>query len=59
MSDYGPHWKLNRKLGHSALKSYGEDAGKMEVKVTKEAEILCERVRKNHENAVDVHLELG
>ena len=58
-ADYGPHWKLNRKLGHSALKMYGDDAGEGEHKVTRECEELCLRLKETIGEPIDMHCEIG
>ena len=36
LGDYGPAWKLQRKIAHSALRVYGSARGALEEKITEE-----------------------
>ena len=36
LGDYGPAWKLQRKITHSALRVYGSARGALEEKITEE-----------------------
>ena len=38
--DYGPAWKLQRKIAHSALRVYGSSQGILEEKVAEEVRFL-------------------
>ena len=36
LGDYGPAWKLQRKIAHTALRVYGSARGTVEEKITEE-----------------------
>lgn len=58
-SDFGAYWVLNRKLGHAALKMYGDGMGNLEKKVIYSSEDLHGRLVKSQGKPVDVHMEYG
>ena len=57
--DYGPLWKLLRKIGHSSLKIYGEGAGRFETLMIKESDALHERLKKKSKNPMELQTEFG
>ena len=59
MTDFSPLFSYLRKLGHSALKMYGDGRGSLEEMVVVESDALHERIRKSGGETVDVHLEFG
>ena len=56
-SDYGPTWRLLRKVGHASLKMYGEGMNKLEGLVVKECEEMHARI--NQSNCSDPYYEYG
>ena len=56
-ADYGSHWKVHRKLAHTALVTFGE--GNIEAKIQMEAFALNERLANANGQPVDVHVEFG
>ena len=57
-ADYGPAWKLLRKLGHASLKMYGEGMGRLEDLVTKESQEMHTRINQSN-GSIDPHFEYG
>ena len=43
--DFGPRWKLLRKVAHSALRMYGTGIKNLEQKVVREVEEVCDHLR--------------
>ena len=58
-TDFSPLWVFQRKLGHAALKMYGDRFGSLEEKIVLESDDLRERIIKVGGELVDVHLEFG
>ena len=57
--DYGPLWKILRKIGHSSLKTYGEGKESFEKSMVKESEELHKRLLKKSESPIELHSEFG
>ena len=57
--DFTPIYKFNRKLGHKALKMYGEGFGSLEEKISTEAMFLIQRLKGTLEKPVDVRFMMG
>lgn len=58
-ADYGPYWKMLRKLTHSALKIYGEGMQKIAQMIVTESEELRDILKTYDGQAVDPKLEIG
>ena len=58
-SDFGPLWVFQRKLGHAALKMYGDGMGNLEKKVILNSDELNLRLKESDGTPVDLHLEFG
>ena len=58
-ADYGPYWKMLRKLTHSALKIYGEGMQKIAQMVVIESEELRDILKTYDGKAFDPKLEIG
>ena len=60
MEDYGPMWRMMRKVSHSALKMYGDGMGRIEEKVVKESQEMHVRLRRKLvKGPIDLQHELG
>lgn len=59
LSDYGPLWKMLRKLAHSSLRLYGENLEKFENWIVKESEELHKILLKTGGEAVNPDYEIG
>ncbi|KAK3744428.1 hypothetical protein QZH41_003163 [Actinostola sp. cb2023] len=55
--DYGPRWKLYRKLSHSAIKVYGE--GRLQEVISKEVNELCKRAALQDGKSIDMSMEFN
>ena len=58
-TDYGPLWKLQRKLGHQSLKTYGEGYGNLEDALTKQCRDLVQRLHATDKKPIDIRMEFG
>ena len=58
-ADFSPTYRFNRKLGHKALKMYGEGFGSLEEKISSEAKFLVQRLKGTLEKPVDVRFMIG
>ena len=59
-ADFGPFWRFQRKLAHTALRSYGEGVGNtVDDKIRMESEALNQRLSDADGKPVDVHIEFG
>ena len=58
-TDYGPSWKLMRKIGQSSLKIYEENSGYFEKAVVKESEELHKRLLKKINHPMELHTEFS
>lgn len=59
LSDYGPLWKMLRKLAHSSLRLYGENLEKFENWIVKESEELHKILLKTGGEAINPDYEIG
>lgn len=57
-SDFGPTWKLQRKIAHSALKMFGNGIKPLEEKVCNETDELIKRFEAVEGQAFDPHHEI-
>lgn len=57
MADYGNKWRLFRRMGHSALKVYGENI--LQQIICTEIKDLCRRLENSNGNAVHINKEIG
>ena len=58
-TDYGPLWKMLRKLAHSVLRVYGENMERYENWVVTESEELHQIILKTDGKAIDPEHEIG
>ena len=58
-ADYGPMWRLVRKIGHASLKMYGNGLKNLEVLVIKESEELHKRFDGCLGKPIDPHHNIG
>jgi len=59
MLDFSPTYRFNRKLGHKALKMYGEGFGSLEEKITMEADFLVRRLQETCAKPFDVRFMIS
>ncbi|XP_031548545.1 steroid 17-alpha-hydroxylase/17,20 lyase-like [Actinia tenebrosa] len=57
MADYGRKWRLFRRMGHSALKVYGENT--LQYIICTEIKDLCRRLENFNGKAVHINKEIG
>ncbi|XP_031565203.1 steroid 17-alpha-hydroxylase/17,20 lyase-like [Actinia tenebrosa] len=57
LMDYGAKWKLYRKLGHSAIKIYGE--GRLQEVISKEVDELCKRLEAEVGKPLDIAIQFN
>ncbi|XP_065649370.1 steroid 17-alpha-hydroxylase/17,20 lyase-like [Hydra vulgaris] len=57
--DYGPLWKVLRKVGHSSLKIYGEGCGRFEKLLAKESKELHKRILDKSNSPMELKTEFG
>ena len=57
--DYGPMWKLVRKIGHQSLRMYGDGMRHLENLIIKESEELHERLDKCIGKSINPHHNMG
>ena len=58
-SDYGPAWKLMRKITHSSMKMYGANMEQLEKNVLQEAKELFKRVEEKDGASFDPKYEIS
>ena len=58
-ADYGPLWKLLRKLAHSVLKVYGKNMERYESWFATESEVLNQIFLKANGKVIDPKEEIG
>ena len=59
MADYGSHWRMMRKLSSKALKTFGDQYSRLEVKVACEGEALSKRLLERQGQAIDLNHEFS
>ena len=58
-ADYGPMWRLVRKIGHSSLRMYGDGLKNLESLIIKESEELHKRLDENVGRSLNPHHNIG
>ena len=58
-ADYGPMWRLVRKIGHSSLKMYGDGLKNLESLIIKESEELHKRLDRCIGRPINPHHDIG
>ena len=58
-ADYGPMWRLVRKIGHSSLRMYGDGLKNLESLIIKESEELHKRLDQHVGKSLNPHHNIG
>ena len=58
-ADYGPMWRLVRKIGHSSLRMYGDGLKNLESLIIKESEELHKRLDEHVGKSLNPHHNIG
>lgn len=59
LADAGPYYTYIKKLGHSAMKLFGEGNVRFYQIVTEESKCLHERLKEHSNSSIDIHSEFG